>query len=126
MALNIDIAPTMLDLAGIPIPEKMQGKSLVPLLKNQEVKWRNEFFYEHQFIRATWGHKPYIPGVEGVVTDNMKYMKYLHGGDTVVYEELFDKKFGPAELKNLVDDPAYHTVKEELSSKLDKYRVDLQ
>jgi arylsulfatase A-like enzyme len=126
MVLNIDIAPTMLDLAGIPIPENIQGKSLVPLMKNPNSQWRNEFFYEHQFIKATWGHKPYIPGVEGVVTDNIKYMKYLHGGDTVVYEELFDKKFGPAELKNLVNDPEYLIIKEELNGKLEKYKVDLQ
>jgi arylsulfatase A-like enzyme len=126
MVLNIDIAPTILDLAGIAIPEKMQGKSLVPLMKNPDVQWRNEFFYEHQFIRASWGHKPYIPGVEGVVTKNTKYMKYLHGGDTVVYEELFDKKFGPAELKNLVEDSEYLIIKEELKYKLEKFKIDLQ
>ena len=126
MVLNIDIAPTILELAGIPVPERMQGNSLMPLLNGEKPDWRNEFFYEHQFIRATWGHKPYILGVEGVVTQNIKYMKYLHGGDTVVYEELFDKKFGHEELKNLAYDEEFATLKSELLNKLDYYKNELK
>ena len=104
----------------------MQGKSLLPLLNDENASIRDEFFYEHQFIRADWGHKPYIPGVEGVVRKDVKYMRYLHGGDTVVYEELFDKKLADNELNNLIDQEAYQALKQELSSQVDFYKNALQ
>jgi hypothetical protein len=99
----------------------MQGASLTGILEGKAREWRDEFFYEHQFIRASWGHKPYIPGVEGVVEPDRKYMRYLHGGDTVVYEELFLKDVGTRELNNLIDDPAYEAVARELRGKTDNY-----
>jgi arylsulfatase A-like enzyme len=46
IALNIDLGPTLLDLAGVPVPAKMQGRSLAPLLRQQEVSWRDSFVYE--------------------------------------------------------------------------------
>jgi arylsulfatase A-like enzyme len=125
MALNIDIAPTILQLAGIEVPPRMQGRSLASFLQRAPADWRDEFFYEHQFIRATWGHQPYIPGVEGVVLEDIKYMKYLHGGDTVVYEELY-KRDGQPELDNLADDPEYTSLKETLNEKISTYKYKLQ
>ena len=95
------------------------------LLKDEKLTTRNEFFYEHQFIRADWGHKPYIPGVEGVVREDVKYMRYLHGGDTMVYEELFDKKIANNELNNLIDNEEYQALKQELSSQVDFYKNSL-
>lgn len=46
IALNIDIAPTLLGLAGVPIPERMHGRSLLPLLKSRTASWRDHFIYE--------------------------------------------------------------------------------
>ena len=62
MALNLDIAPTNLELAGQDIPPEMQGGSLVPLLANRRPKtWRTDFFCEHLFdhpkIPAWCSHK---------------------------------------------------------------------
>ena len=62
MALNVDMAPTMLDMAGLPIPEAMQGKSLLPVIKGQAKEWRQDFLYEHLFTH------PGIPKSEGVVS----------------------------------------------------------
>lgn len=125
MVLNIDIAPTILELAGIPVPDDMQGKSMVGLLQGNEGVFREEFFYEHQFIRATWGHQPYIPGVEGVVRENVKYMRYLHGGDTIVYEELFDKKIADNELENLIESSDYQDLRSELQERTDFLKKEL-
>jgi arylsulfatase A-like enzyme len=98
LALNIDLAPTILDLAHVTIPAEIQGKSLVPLIEGKRVAWRDHFFYEHRFKH------PKIPMSEGIRTRDWKYVRYT----TVrpVYEELFDLKHDPLERHNLASDPA--------------------
>lgn len=97
IALNIDIAPTVLSMAGAPVPDSMQGIDLISLLENK-IPERNDFFYQHYFLGS-----PRIPKVEGVVTKDFKYMKYIEHG----YEELYDIKHDPHETTNLVNDPCY-------------------
>ena len=99
MALNVDIAPTILELAGLKTPQKMQGRSLVPLLSGQETEWRTDFFYEHLF------EHPKIPKSEGVRTERWKYIRYFE--QQPVYEELYDLENDPHESRNLVSDPGY-------------------
>jgi arylsulfatase A-like enzyme len=98
LVLNIDLAPTILDLAHVAAPPEMQGRSLVPLIEGQHVAWRDHFFYEHRFKH------PKIPMSEGIRTTDWKYVRYT----TVrpVYEELFDLKQDPLERHNLAPDPA--------------------
>jgi arylsulfatase A-like enzyme len=100
IALNIDIAPTILYLAGVPVPPTMQGINLVKeaTVSKKERANRPEFFYEHTFMGS-----PKIPQVEGIVQPPYKYMKYIEHN----YEELFDLKKDPAEIKNVADNPAY-------------------
>lgn len=95
MALNIDIAPTILGLAGVPVPETMQGQDLIPLLEHPDRR-RKDFFYEHTFMGS-----PGIPQVEGVVSREIKYMKFIEHG----YEELYDIRKDPHETMNLAGDP---------------------
>ena len=95
-ALNIDIAPTILDLAGLGVPGSVQGRSLLPLLRGRRAKWRTEFFYEHPF------RHPRIPMTEGVRGPQFKYVRYT-SLDPVV-EELYDLKRDPREEKNLAGD----------------------
>ena len=99
IALNVDVAPTILGLAGAPVPEDMQGVDLIHLAegKNKQLD-RQDFFYEHTFMGS-----PKIPQVEGVVSREMKYMKFIEHG----YEELYALKEDPLEKQNLADDPAY-------------------
>ena len=47
MVLNVDIAPTILELAGMPVPEIMDGTSIKPLLEGKGIKWRQDFLYEY-------------------------------------------------------------------------------
>lgn len=101
MALNIDVAPTLLALAGVEIPKTMQGMDLL----NPKAPDRTEFFYEHTFMGS-----PRLPKVEGVVTTDLKYMKFIEHG----YEELYSIGTDPHETNNLVADPAYRTRLEEL------------
>ncbi|MEC9010728.1 MAG: sulfatase [Planctomycetota bacterium] len=98
-ALNIDIAPTILDLAGLEVPGSVQGRSLKPLLDGRRVEWRNEFFYEHPF------QHPRIPKTEGVRGSRWKYVRYT-SLDPVV-EELYDLKEDSREERNLAGDPRF-------------------
>jgi arylsulfatase A-like enzyme len=91
IALNIDIAPTILAMAGIPVPTEMQGCNLMDLIEHRAPE-RKDFFYEHTYQKT-----PSIPQVEGVVTKRFKYMLYIEHG----YEELFDIANDPHETTNL-------------------------
>lgn len=104
MALNIDIAPTILAMAGIKAPKEMQGVDLIDLLENN-IPERRDFFYQHYFLGG-----PRIPREEGVVTKDFKYMNYIEHN----YEELFDIKHDPHETVNLVHDLKYKMKLKEL------------
>lgn len=102
-ALNVDLAPTILGLAGIATPESMQGKSLLPLLKGKRpADWRSDFFYEHLFERNN------IPKSEGVRTNRYTYVRWFE--QRPVVEELYDHVADFDQVKNLVSDPNYATV----------------
>lgn len=120
IALNIDFPVTMLDYAGSPVPERMQGKSLRPLVEKSRTVWRDCFLYEHLLNLDKQGWYVYIPQNEGVVTHHYKYMRYFNDNDSKhpVYEELFDTQKDPEELKNLVAGDRHKT--NELRTKLER------
>jgi arylsulfatase A-like enzyme len=100
MALNVDIAPTILELANLPVPQQMQGQSLVPLLKGKDPVWRYEFFYEHPFEHKT------IAKSVALRTKRYKYARYIDYD----YEELYDLQNDPAETINLAKDDKYKDI----------------
>lgn len=103
MALNIDIAPTILALAGISAPKGMQGRNLLALQdKEARQRWRHDFYYEHRLPH------PAIPQSEGVVSPDYKYVVYFT--QQPAYEELYDMRKDPHEIHNLASDPAYADV----------------
>jgi N-acetylglucosamine-6-sulfatase len=97
MVLNIDIAPTLLDLAGQKIPASIEGHSLVPLFKGRTKRWRAAFVIEYFSDRVF----PRIAnmGYQALRTERWKYIRYreLEGMD-----ELYDLKNDRYELTNLV------------------------
>lgn len=99
LALNIDIAPTLLAAAGVAIPSVMQGQDLSPLYLNaRPPRWRDEFFYEHPTIRS----KTFIPASEAVVRRDWKYIEWPEYG----VSQLFDLVRDPDERKDLSASPA--------------------
>ena len=102
MALNIDVAPTFLDYAGVPIPKGTDGRSLRPLLEEKAPGWRNHWFYEHHF-HARGSKEGAIPRTEGVRTSQWKYITYIDEKEP--YEELYDLKTDPHEEENLATNP---------------------
>lgn len=93
MALNIDIAPTLLELGGLDPTASMQGESLLPLVRGETPEWRSEFFYEHLFEHSR------LPKMEGVRTEEWKYIRYVESDPLI--EELYDLRRDPQELENL-------------------------
>ncbi|MDA2929718.1 sulfatase [Acidobacteria bacterium AH-259-O06] len=109
MALSIDMAPTVLEMAGLDIPKRVQGRSLVPLLQGQKIRWRTEFFYEHLF------EHPRIPPTEAVRTERWKYIRYIETDP--LYEELYDLLKDPLEEHNLVPSEEHQEVVKKMRQK---------
>ena len=97
--LNIDLAPTLLDLAGVRMPSTYQGKSLLPLMNNKNIDWRKEVLTEHLWDRDD------IPQTEAVRTKRWKYIRYLKHTE---FEELYDLKNDPLESINLAQNNEFN------------------
>lgn len=111
MVQNIDIAPTVLQLAGLKKPDNMPGKSIVQLLKGDTTKWRNKIFYEYY-----WEYDfPMTPTVLGVRTDKFKYIRYMGIWD---HNELYNLETDPNEMYNLIEKPEYAQIVKEMASSL--------
>lgn len=104
LALNIDLAPTLLELAGLEVPAAMQGRSLRPLLSDPAAPWRDDFFYEHLF-RNSPSPPTRIEPCEGVRTRDWKYTVWVDQAGAG-REELYDLRNDPLELRNLAAEPA--------------------
>ena len=116
IALNIDIAPTILSLTEIKVPTTMQGTNLMQLAEN-ETPQRKDFFYEHTFLGS-----PKIPKVEGVVSTGLKYMKYLEHG----YEEMYNVTDDPHETTNLINDPQYKSQLQKLRTRYEELKAKVK
>jgi N-acetylglucosamine-6-sulfatase len=98
--LNIDVAPTMLDLAGLPIPATVQGRSLRPLLEARSVPWRSDFLYEYF-------HEAAAPNVPTLLAIRTPTWKYVEVPSAPAQSQLYNLSNDPAELHNLIDDKSY-------------------
>ncbi len=111
MIQNVDLAPTFLEAAGIPVPKQMQGRSFLPLLQDREIPWRNKIFYEYYWEAAF----PQTPTIFATRDDRYKFI-YNYG--TWDINELYDLGKDPYEMNNLIRDTTHRqkgiTLKNEL------------
>lgn len=111
VALNIDVAPTLLDYAGVdwPVDSENQGRSLRPIVEGENAEdWRTDFYYQHLYQAYGRGAVPRIPACEGVVGGTMKYFRFLRAehnreieGEPPLTEHLYDLSQDPHEQQNL-------------------------
>jgi arylsulfatase A-like enzyme len=119
---NLDLAPTLLELAGTQVPDKMQGESLVPLLEGENPsEWRDAVYY-HYYEGPPRVHN--VAKHYGVRTDRYTLVHYYEEDEW----ELFDLQEDPEQLQSVYGDPEYSDVQERLKAKIDdlqeKYEVE--
>ena len=117
---NIDFAETFLDIAGAPIPDDMQGKSLVPLLKGETPDdWRRSLYYHYYEYPAVHSVRRH----EGVFDGQLKLIRF-YGDDVPNGEEweLFDLKTDPHEMKSVYGQPDYANQVVELKAELERLK----
>lgn len=117
MVQNIDYAPTFLELAGVKVPEDIQGESLLPLLKGKKpAGWRKSLYYHFYEYPAEHMVKRHY----GVRTDRYKLIHFYNDIDAW---ELYDLEKDPAEMHNVINDPAYSEVLADMQAELKKLQI---
>lgn len=129
MVSNVDFAPTLLDIAGIKTPELMQGRSILPLLKEEPVdNWPQSIYYRY------WMHRDMTPAHFGIRTHKYKLVFYyglnldtksFGHPDSMPAWELYDLEKDPNELNNVYNDATYAEIVEELKKELIKKREEV-
>jgi arylsulfatase A-like enzyme len=116
LALNIDLAPTLLELAGKPVPREVQGTSLVPLLSGRRVRWRDAFLFAYYFEP----NLPATPAMLSVRSRDAKLTVYPGHDD---WTELFELKRDPYELLNRARDPKYAGLLAKMQKELSRQKI---
>jgi arylsulfatase A-like enzyme len=108
IVLNIDMAPTILDLAGIEDHPDIHGKSIVPLMNGKNTAWRESFIYEG--LGTFGGTKPNL----AVLSKDYRYIETYEDEqlNKVVYKELYEQKNDAEEMNNLVESNLHRGVKQ--------------
>jgi N-acetylglucosamine-6-sulfatase len=108
---NIDLAPTLLEAAGLEPPSGLDGRSFLRAARGDTNGWRDEVLYEY-FWERNFPHTPTMHALRG---ERFKYIRYHGVWDT---DELYDLEADPSELRNLIRDPAHAKTAEEMNARL--------
>ena len=115
MVLNVDVMPTLLDLAGIKPAASVQGTTFMPLLEGKRVSWRKDWLYEYYDFPGSLEVRP----CRGVRNERYKYIHYFL--DPQEYE-FYDLQTDPHEMHNLYGDPAYKDLIARHATRLEELR----
>lgn len=115
LTMNLDLAPTLLDFAGVSIPQEMQGKSLKTISKGKKSPWRDVVYYHfYEYPGPQMVKRHY-----GIRTDRYKLIHFYYDIDEW---ELYDLKKDPKEMKSVYNDPDYAQVRKKLQEKVKKVK----
>lgn len=120
LSMNIDFAPTFLQLAGITVPEDMQGKSLLPILSNQgnkPEKWRDDVYYHYYEYPGVHDVKRHY----GIRTERYKLIHFYYDIDAW---EMYDLQNDPKEMNNLYGKKEYADLENDLKARLLQLRKE--
>ena len=120
LAMNIDLAPTFVEMAGLPVPDDMQGRSLREVLTSggkAPEGWRTGVYY-HYYEYPSW-HS--VKRHYGIRTADYKLIHFYNDVDEW---ELYDLKHDPHEMQNVYNDPAYADIRQELHRELEKLQTE--
>ena len=117
MVLNIDVAPTILDIAGVEAPEIMQGESCMPLFdKSKKTPWRDAYLFTY------WRDLiPTLPRIVAVRTDRYVYTTYPDIDDV---NELYDLENDPHEMRNLATSPEHAEIVKAMEQKIEELKKE--
>ena len=117
-----DIAPTLIQLAGGKPGPQIQGRSLLPLLAGKRAGWRKSFLMEYWAENAY----PWLIGMtyKAVRTERHKYIRWVNRSRNGELDELYDLDRDPYEVANVINRPAYRTVREKLRRELRRLVVE--
>lgn len=121
IVLNIDMTPTILELAGIEVPESIHGKSLERILSGENRNIRDAFVYE-----GLGNYGGALPNLT-VVSENIRYIVTYENErlDKVLFQELYDQKNDAGEMNNLINDPSYRQVLEKMEKLVVSHRLGI-
>lgn len=119
LALNLDISATILDIAGVTKPKLHQGKSLLPILNNEEVEtWRDSFLIEHRMEHDK------LPKYVGIHEQRYVYVNYYEQNPP--YEYLHDLQKDPLQLENFKNNPKYVKVLQNMRGKCESLENNIK
>ncbi len=118
MVLNLDMAPTLLDIAGVAVPPEMQGKSMMPLAERKaSLSWRKDWLYEYYEYPGFENVRP----CRGVRTARYKLIHFFIEPQEF---ELYDLQTDPNEMNNLYGKPEYAELTAHLKDRLAALRAE--
>jgi len=104
----VDLVPTILESAGIPIPYHLQGRSIVPVFNNKSYKWRESALLEGTSVKA-------------IRTENYRYVSWANGK-----ESLYDIEKDRYEYNDVVDEPDYADVLSEMRHLMLRHIISIE
>jgi arylsulfatase A-like enzyme len=117
MVLNLDLAPTLLDIAGVSVPSEIQGKSMLPLAEGKAIPWRKDWLYEYYEYPGFENVRP----CRGVRTNRYKLIHFFIEPQEF---ELYDLRVDPDEMHNLYGKPEFAELTTHLKERLAALRAE--
>lgn len=114
----VDVYPTLVQLAGLPLPSNLEGTSLVPLIQDPNLPWKTAAFSQYGRGKSSAYHAEKDPMGRSIRTDHYRYTEWRAPNGDLVGRELYDEQADPKETVNIANLPANEKLAEALARQL--------